>query len=323
MIDRILNISDSSSFEELALEIYRYQAVHCAPYRRYIELMEVGEVDCLKKIPFMPIELFKSHEIYYNNSVSDSELQFTSSGTTGSVQSTHYVKESLIYEKSFFKAFEQFYDKAENCNIYALLPSYLERDGSSLIYMITKLIEKSNDGGFFLYNHHELLERIAQRDRTKKTILFGVSFALLDMAEQYKVDFGDEVIVMETGGMKGRRKELPREELHTLLCNSLGVSKIHSEYGMCECLSQSYSDGDGIFRSPWWMKIMVRDIHDPFLFLPNGSRGGVNIVDLANIYSCSFLQTKDIGIVADDGSFQIEGRMDFSDIRGCNLLINS
>lgn len=318
MIDRVLNISSEREFCEMAMEVYRYQSVHCAPYREYIRLMECGEVDCVEKIPFMPIELFKTHKIIDGD---DYQLKFTSSGTTGSVQSTHYVRESSVYEKSFLRAFEQFYDSAERCNIYALLPSYLEREGSSLIYMIQKLIEKSSDGGFFLYNHEELLERISKRDPAKKTILFGVSFALLDMAEAHKVDFRDEVIVMETGGMKGRRRELPREELHHLLCESLGVTKIHSEYGMCECLSQSYSDGEGVFRSPNWMKIVIRDIHDPLMQLPVGSRGGVNIIDLANIHSCAFLQTKDIGKIAPDGSFTIEGRLDSSDIRGCNLLV--
>lgn len=320
MIDKIVNISSEKEFAQLALEVFEYQRLHCVPYREYVDLMGIQEVNCVEKIPFMPIELFKTHTIYDCENTSDCELQFTSSGTTGTIQSVHYVKESHIYEKSFFAAFEKFYNRAEECNIYALLPSYLEREGSSLIYMIQKLIEKSSDGGFFLYNHDELLKKLSERDITKKTILFGVSFALLDMAEAHKVDFCDEVIVMETGGMKGRRKELPREELHALLCESLGVSKIHSEYGMCECLSQSYSSGDGIFRSPSWMKLVIRDIHDPLLQLPTGSRGGVNIIDLANIHSCSFLQTKDIGIVYPDGSFMIEGRMDNSDVRGCNLL---
>lgn len=321
LIDEILNISSEEEFERLALEVFRYQAEHCAPYREYLNLIGVQSVSSLREIPFLPIELYKTHNIYYKEDSSDCQLRFTSSGTTGSVPSVHSVKESIIYERAFFKAFEQFYAAASNCNIYALLPSYLEREGSSLIYMIDKLIGESSDGGFFLYNHDELLDKLQKRDRSKKSILFGVSFALLDMAEAYHVDFQDEIIVMETGGMKGRRKELPREELHDLLCRSLGVSKIHSEYGMCECLSQSYSSGDGVFRSPSWMRILTRDIHDPFLLLPYGVRGGVNVIDLANIYSCSFLQTKDLGVTSSDGSFTVEGRMDNSDIRGCNLLV--
>ena len=323
-IDDVLNIENESDFQKVTLDVFRFQAVNCAPYAQYLSLIgcDVSSVDTVEKIPFMPIELFKTHKIYYNSDTSDSQLQFTSSGTTGSVQSIHYVKESIIYEKAFFKAFELFYGKAQDCNIYALLPSYLEREGSSLIYMIQSLISASSDGGFFLYNHDELLEKLEKRDRSKKTILFGVSFALLDMAEAYKVDFMDDVTVMETGGMKGRRKELPREELHDLLCHSLGVTKIHSEYGMCECLSQSYSYGDGVFNSPNWMRIVIRDIHNPFKFVQKGQRGGVNIIDLGNIYSCSFLQTKDLGVVSADGSFTIDGRMDNSDIRGCNLLVN-
>lgn len=322
-IDRVLDITTEEDFRSASLEIFLFQALNCPPYRQYLELIEcdIYKIDTIEKIPFLPIELFKSHKIYYRQSVDDCQLEFTSSGTTGSVPSRHYVKEKDIYEKSFLKTFEQFYDKVEDCNIYALLPSYLEREGSSLIYMIQSLISKSYDGGFFLYNHDELLERISNRDKRKKTILFGVSFALLDMAESYKVDFQDEVIVMETGGMKGRRKELPREELHELLCESLGVSKIDSEYGMCESLSQSYSYGNGIFKSPAYMRIMIRDIYDPFIFLPSNSRGGVNIIDLANIYSCSFIQTKDLGMLYSDGTFTIEGRMDNSDIRGCNLLV--
>ena len=323
-IEDVLNISDELNFQRVSLEVFQFQATNCAPYAEYLNLIgcDVSLVDSVDKIPFMPIELFKTHNVYYSSDTSDSQLQFTSSGTTGSVQSVHYVKESVVYEKAFFKAFELFYGCAKDCNVYALLPSYLEREGSSLIYMIQSLIAESSDGGFYLYNHDELLDKLDKRDRSKKTILFGVSFALLDMAEEYKVDFKDDVIVMETGGMKGRRKELPREELHDLLCSSLGVSKIHSEYGMCECISQSYSYGDGVFRSPSWMKIVIRDIHNPFKMLPVGYRGGVNIIDLGNIYSCSFLQTKDLGVVSVDGSFMIEGRMDNSDIRGCNLLVD-
>ena len=323
-IEDVLNISDELDFQRVSLEVFQFQATNCAPYAEYLNLIgcDVSLVDSVDKIPFMPIELFKTHNVYYTSDTSDSQLQFTSSGTTGSVQSVHYVKESVVYEKAFFKAFELFYGCAKDCNVYALLPSYLEREGSSLIYMIQSLIAESSDGGFYLYNHDELLDKLDKRDRSKKTILFGVSFALLDMAEEYKVDFKDDVIVMETGGMKGRRKELPREELHDLLCSSLGVSKIHSEYGMCECISQSYSYGDGVFRSPSWMKIVIRDIHNPFKMLPVGYRGGVNIIDLGNIYSCSFLQTKDLGVVSVDGSFLIEGRMDNSDIRGCNLLVD-
>ncbi len=322
-IDKILSIKTEEDFRKVALEVFRFQAENSPVYMRYLQLIDVNidSVTTLEEIPFLPIELFKNHMVVTGFNPDDAEITFTSSGTTGSASSKHFVKDCSIYEKSFLKAFELFYDSAEECNIYALLPSYLERDGSSLIYMVDKLIERSYDGGFFLYNHDELLERIKNRDKTKKSILFGVSFALLDMAEKYSVDFNNEIIVMETGGMKGRRKELPRSELHSILSNALGVEKIASEYGMCECLSQSYSAGDGIFRSPAWMRIMIRDIHDPFKFIGDSKRGAVNIIDLANIYSCSFLQTRDIGISYTNGDFTIEGRLDNSDIRGCNLLI--
>ncbi len=322
-IDRVLNISSELEFNEVALDIFRFQAENNLVYSKYIELIgvDINEIKSIEQIPFLPIELFKNHSITTACDKDSAELVFTSSGTTGSVPSYHYVKDASIYEKSFLKAFEQFYCRAEECNIYALLPSYLEREGSSLIYMVNELINRCYDGGFFLYNHKDLLDRVAARDKSKKTILFGVSFALLDMAEEHNVELGDDVIVMETGGMKGRRKELSREELHSELCSSLGVKQIHSEYGMCECLSQSYSDGDGVFRSPSWMRILIRDIYDPLLIQGHGSRGAVNIIDLANIYSCSFLQTKDIGISYPNGDFVIEGRLDNSDIRGCNLLV--
>ncbi len=322
-IDDVLNISSNEEFSDIALQIFRFQAKNSPVYSQYLDLIDVNieEVNSVEEIPFMPIELFKNHKITTAFEADSAELIFSSSGTTGSVTSSHYVKDAAIYEASFNAAFSLFYGNPNECNIYALLPGYLEREGSSLIYMINNLINNSYDGGFFLYNHKELLERLEHRDRSKKTILFGVSFALLDMAEAFSVNLTDSVIVMETGGMKGRRKELPRHELHSLLCSSLGVSAIHSEYGMCECLSQSYSDGDGIFRSPAWMRIVVRDIHDPFKLIGDNKRGAVNIIDLANIYSCSFLQTKDIGITMPNGEFMIEGRLDNSDIRGCNLLI--
>lgn len=317
-------IRTETDFRQAALRLFHHQYRTCAPYRQYVDLAGIRPEDVqeVEDIPFLPIELFKSHRIY-SGSLEENppEILFKSSGTTTAIQSTHYVRSRAVYESSFLKAFERFYDKAERCNLYALLPSYLEREGSSLIYMIEKLIERSCDGGFFLYNHDELIERLNRRDRSKRTILFGVSFALLDLTERYRLDFHDEITVMETGGMKGRRRELPREELHRLLCDGLGVSAIHSEYGMCECLSQSYSSGSGIFHSPPWMRILVRDLHDPFRILGPGKRGGVNIIDLANIHSCAFIQTEDVGIRDGEGGFFIEGRIDKSDIRGCNLLI--
>lgn len=317
----IFNISSSKEFDATALEVFRFQIEHCNIYSHYVDLLGIDwrSVSNIHQIPFMPIAFFKSHEINCYNS---HQICFTSSGTTTSVNAKHYVYDISVYEDSFIKSFSLFYDTPHNSNIYALLPSYLEREGSSLIYMVEKLIKESADGGFFLYDHNKLIERLKNRDLTRKTILFGVSFALLDMAEKYNIDLSDNVVVMETGGMKGRRMDVPREELHRILKNSFNVSEIHSEYGMCECLSQSYSNGNGIFRSPSWMKILVRDLHDPFMYIGNNRRGGVNIIDLANINSCSFLQTDDLGISYEDGSFSVEGRIDFSDIRGCNLLVD-
>ena len=279
-----------------------------------------ASIGSFEQIPFLPIEFFKDHKIYCGED--PHELLFKSSGTTGMVQSSHYVRSAEIYERAFFAGFQKFYGKPEDVNIYALLPSYLEREGSSLIYMIEKLIENANDGGFFLYDHDRLIEKLEDRDKNKKTILWGVSFALLDLAENNGINLGDDVIVMETGGMKGRRREMTKEELHAALCRGLGVSKIHSEYGMCECLSQSYSAGDGIFYPSDTMRITVRDINDPFLKLENGKRGGINITDLANVYSCSFIQTQDTGISYADGSFRIDGRISMADIRGCNMLVD-
>ena len=317
----IFSINSDDAFQTAALDIFRYQATTCEPYRRYINYLGIlpEKVDKIEQIPFLPIELFKSERIICGEPNYD--IVFSSSGTTGTQQSHHYIKDVSVYETSFVKGFELFYGKPEQLNIFALLPSYLEREGSSLIYMVEHLIAGSPDSGFFLYDHENLLKRLECRDVTKKTILFGVSFALLDLAEQQPIKLGESVTVMETGGMKGRRKELPREELQRILCRNLGVSAIHSEYGMCECLSQAYSDGNGTFRSVPWMRILVRDLHDPFHYLGNNRRGGLNIIDLANFNSCSFIQTQDLGMTYSDGQFSVEGRIDYSDIRGCNLLI--
>lgn len=316
----IFSISSSEEFEMVALEQFNHQANCCAPYKEYLSLIGIkpDNVANLAQIPFMPIELFKTHDIY--SSAEPYQTVFTSSGTASSVQSRHLVRDLGLYEKSFTEGFRLFYGDPESINIYALLPSYLEREGSSLIYMIKSLIDRSFDGGFFLYDYDNLIERLEKRDRSKRTFLFGVTFALMDLAERYALSLGDDVVVMETGGMKGRRRELPREELHDVLCRGLGVSSIHSEYGMCECLSQSYSYGEGLFQSPPWMKMLIRSLGDPFKQLEEGMRGGINIIDLANYHSCSFLQTQDKGKIVSDGRFTVEGRIDFSDIRGCNLL---
>ena len=319
MIDTksIFSIATQADFDRMTLEVFRFQAEACAPYREYLELLGVdpAAVECPKQIPFLPIELFKSHRVYCGSN--PPQQIFTSSSTTGQSPSRHYVADLRIYEEAFTRSFELFYGPAEQTAIFALLPNYLEREGSSLIYMVEGLIRRGG-GGFYLYDHDALL-RDMEAHQGKK-ILLGVSYALWDLAEEQRGALHD-VIVMETGGMKGRREELPREEFHRLLCDAFGVQSIHSEYGMAELMSQAYSDGNGIFRTPPWMRICVRDLNDPFRLLPNGATGGVNLIDLANLYSCSFLQTQDLGKVYDDGSFRILGRISGSEIRGCNLLV--
>lgn len=319
MIDTksIFSIATQADFDRMTLEVFRFQAEACAPYREYLELLGVdpAAVECPEQIPFLPIELFKSHRVYCGSN--PPQQIFTSSSTTGQTPSRHYVADLRIYEEAFTRSFELFYGPAEQTAIFALLPNYLEREGSSLIYMVEGLIRRGG-GGFYLYDHDALL-RDMEAHQGKK-ILLGVSYALWDLAEEQRGALHD-VIVMETGGMKGRREELPREEFHRLLCDAFGVQSIHSEYGMAELMSQAYSDGNGIFRTPPWMRICVRDLNDPFRLLPNGATGGVNLIDLANLYSCSFLQTQDLGKVYDDGSFRILGRISGSEIRGCNLLV--
>ncbi len=315
------------NFEELALEVFEFQAVNNQVYADYLRFLGVDftRVDRLENIPFLPIEFFKTHRIItrYYDLPDDRFLRFRSSGTTGMTRSTHYIYIPELYEKSFLTAFEMFYGSVRDYVILALLPSYLERGDSSLVYMVNRLIElsASDHSGFYLYNHEDLYQKLLLlRDSGRKTVLFGVSFALLDFAEKYRLDFPD-LIVIETGGMKGRKKEMVRDELHDILKEAFGVPAIHSEYGMTELLSQAYSRGGGKFFTPPWMRVMIRDMNDPFEMLPSGRSGGINIIDLANVYSCAFIETKDIGRVDNDGSFEVLGRFDNSDLRGCNLMI--
>ena len=321
---KIFNIQSEEEFTEIALNIFRFQASNNSVYRQYIDLLkvDVNTVDCLDKIPFLPIEFFKSHKVVSTDE--EAKAVFTSSGTSGNLTSRHYVPDLGIYEDSFTKGFEAFYGSINDYCILALLPSYLEREGSSLIYMMEKLIKDSGHpkSGFYLNNHEELIANIEElKGQNKKVLLLGVSFALLELAENHQLDLGD-VIVMETGGMKGRRKELTREELHSIFTSRLGVKKVHSEYGMTELLSQGYSKGDSLFETPAWMKIMIRDAYDPFSYEKTGRSGGVNVIDLANLNSCSFIETQDLGKIHPDGKFEILGRFDNSDIRGCNLLVS-
>ena len=316
--DEIFSIKSEAEFEREALRLFRHQAEHCAPYAEYIALLgvEPSNVHRMEDIPMLPIEIFKSHKVYCGDG--EPQMVFTSSATTGMVQSRHYVADLAIYEESFMRSFRQFYGEPKECSIYALLPSYLEREGSSLVYMAERLIAESGGGGFYLNNYEQLIKDIS-RDHNPK-ILLGVTYALLDLAENYAPHLEDTVI-METGGMKGRRKELPKSELHKILCSAFGVERIHSEYGMAELMSQAYSFGDGIFRTPRWMRVLVRDINDPFARLEATRRGGLDIIDLANRDSCAFIATQDMGVHYGDGSFRIDGRISQSDIRGCNLLI--
>lgn len=316
--DKIFSIRTDEEFCEVALELFRWQAERCAPYKQYIELLgiEPQRITRLEQIPFLPIELFKSHDIYCGEG--EPEKVFTSSSTTGQIPSRHMMQSLAHYERAFISAFEQFYGAVERWSIYGLLPNYLQREGSSLVYMVDRLLERCGSGGFYLDNYEQLLSDMEKDAKPK--ILLGVSYALWDLAERYAPKLTD-TIVMETGGMKGRRKELQKAEFHKILTSSFGVKKIHSEYGMAELTSQAYSDGDGIFRSPKWMRVVVRDVNNPLKMLPAGSRGAISIIDLANVSSCAFIATQDVGRTFEDGSFMIEGRLMGSDIRGCNLLV--
>lgn len=320
---QVFSINNKQQFVDTALQVFRFQAQNCRVYHEFITNLKV-DIDAVKQIeqiPFLPISFFKSHKIVSNTD--EQQVTFTSSGTTGTINSSHLVTDLSWYEESFRKAFHIFYGDIKDYCILALLPSYLEREGSSLIYMAEDLVEQSQnpDSGFFLYNHDDLFQQLKKQQLANKpTILIGVTFALLDFVEHYPVDF-PELIIMETGGMKGRRKEMIREELHQVLCKGFGVDTIHSEYGMTELLSQAYSTGSGIFDCPPWMKIITRDTNDPISNLDNEKTGGINVIDLANINSCSFIATQDLGKVYADDSFEVLGRFDNSDIRGCNLLI--
>ncbi|HTH81868.1 MAG TPA: hypothetical protein VL490_02965 [Mucilaginibacter sp.] len=319
----IFSINSEEQFNTAALQIFQYQAKNCRVYHDFISGLGVNDelVNRIEQIPFLPVEFFKAHTIL--SSADPVEVTFTSSGTTGMITSSHHITDVSWYEDSFRKAFQLFYGDIESYTVLALLPSYLERQGSSLIYMADDLIKRSNnaDSGFYLYNHADLAAQlIKQQQAQKPTLLIGVTFALLDFAEQHPLNF-PELVVMETGGMKGRRKEMIREELHDTLCRGFGVNAIHSEYGMTELLSQAYSKGLGIFNCPPWMRIITRDTNDPMSVVTNGKAGGINIIDLANINSCSFIATQDLGKIHSDGGFEVLGRFDNADIRGCNLLI--
>jgi len=319
----IFNISDVRKFEAEALKIFRHQAKNNKVYKQFLDLIKIDPltINKIEKIPFLPVEFFKSHQILSNKD--QVARTFSSSGTTGSVQSQHFVTDLKIYEESFKRGFEYFYGNIEDYTVLALLPGYLEREGSSLIYMVDQLIKdsRSKDSGFYLNELDQLSELLTTLDSGgNKVLLIGVTYALLDLIEDHTFKLNN-TIVMETGGMKGKRKELIRSELHKILSDGFGLEDIHSEYGMTELLSQAYSKGGGIFQSPPWMKIMIRDTEDPFHHLSYGRTGGINIIDLANINSCSFIATQDLGRKISEEKFEILGRFDHSDIRGCNLMV--
>jgi len=322
--DRILIINDQDSFRECALEIFRMQFAGNKVYADFIKNLGINpsNVKTPEEIPFLPVGFFKTQKVV--TGTQPHVRIFESSGTTSGESSRHYIVDIGIYEKSFLRSFNIFYGNPADYMIAAMLPSYTERENSSLVYMMDKLIGMSSfpGSGFHKDNFESLISAISEARRNKnRVLLFGVSFALLDLAEKYSPDLHD-VVVMETGGMKGRRKEVTRSELHSVLKKALNIDIIHSEYSMTELLSQAYSKGDGVFHCPPWMKILIRDLQDPLTLVKEpGVTGGINIIDLANIHSCSFISTGDMGKLHKDGSFEVLGRIDNSDIRGCNLLI--
>ena len=323
MLPDIFSIQTDADFVQAALQTFGYQYQHNQVYQRFCTLLgrTPDKVRQLTDIPFLPIEFFKSEAVYCGNE--RPTTVFTSSGTTGSQTSRHYVKDLAVYQQSFRQGFADFYGDIEEYTVLALLPSYLERTGSSLITMVADLIERSGsaDSGFYLNEYDLLAEKLTSLDRSgRKVLLIGVSFALLDLVETHRFQLKN-TIVMETGGMKGRRKELIREELHAILCEGFGVKYIHSEYGMTELLSQAYSAGSGLYESVRWLKVLIRDTNDALSYQRPLKTGGINLIDLANIHSCSFIATQDLGRLHPDGKFEVLGRFDNADIRGCNLLI--
>lgn len=329
-MENIFNIQTEKEFLEASLKTFRYQYENVEVYRKFVDFLAIDpeKVDALEKIPFLPIEMFKNHKILDKNVSAD--LYFQSSGTTQMNLSKHFIADENIYRESIYKSFERFIGKPEDFIFLGLLPSYLERQNSSLIYMVDYLMTRSGkpENGYFLYNHEELFDLLNQLE-DKKVILFGVSFALLDFLDYCQSEKGQDslqtsenLIVIETGGMKGRKEEMTKDELLKILQDGLGTDKIYSEYSMTELLSQAYSLGHNEYECPNWMRIMVRNAEDPFSYEKTGRTGAVNIIDLANIHSCSFIATQDLGKTLRNGKFQVLGRIDHSDIRGCSLLVS-
>lgn len=319
----IFDIQSEEEFKKNALEVFKHQFKNNKVYRSFCDLLNIhpSDIHKIEEIPFLPIQFFKSKKVIA--SLDEVKEIFTSSGTTGSVTSKHFVTDINLYKESYLKGFEHFYGNIEDYVVLALLPNYLEREGSSLVFMVDDLISKSKnvESGFYLNNMDELATKLINLDKKgQKVLLIGVSFALLDLIEKHQFNL-KTTIIMETGGMKGRRKELIRKELHQILQKGFGVAEIHSEYGMTELLSQAYSKGNGVFETPPWMKILIRDTEDALTILPNQKTGGINVIDLANYNSCSFIATQDLGKIHQNNTFEIIGRFDNSDIRGCNLMV--
>ena len=320
---KIFRIQNDREFRETALQLFRLQAVKNPVYRSFLTHLGISpeKVGKIEEIPFLPIRFFRNHTVAVTEG--PFEAVFTSSGTTGTTPSRHCISDLSLYRESFRNAFSLFYGDPSRYCILALLPSYLDRQGSSLVYMFDHLIRMSGhpQSSFYLHDQERLYKTLQRMRQTgQRTLLFGVSYALLDFAEKYELPEMD-LIVMETGGMKGRRREMVREELHARLEASFHVPAIHSEYGMTELLSQAYSQGEGLFRTPPWMRILIRDSYDPLSYVPPGRTGGINIIDLANIYSCAFIETQDLGRLLPGGTFTVEGRFDHSEMRGCNLMV--
>ena len=323
-----LNLNSNSyeaNFNTLALQAFHYQYSSNSIYRSYVSTLklDVEKINHYTHIPFLPIQFFKSHKVTCNNNGKE-QLIFLSSATTGEIRSKHYIHDVSLYEKSFLSTFKKFYGNPNEYCILALLPNYLEKGDSSLVYMFNRLVNESKHelSGFYLSNLDDLIKTIRVLIQSKqKTILLGVTYALLDLADK-AISLNENFIVMETGGMKGKRKEMVKEELHNYLKSQLNVDAIHSEYGMTELLSQAYSKQNGIFECPPWMKISIREVNDPFSIVKLGKTGGLNIIDLANLHSCSFIETKDLARINKINTFEIIGRFDNSDIRGCNLMFS-
>lgn len=319
--DKIFNVDDKN-FEQITFEVFQFQYINNNIYKSYCDLLKKtpSNIGDISGIPFLPISFFKSHSVMCTKKY---DKVFHSSGTTNENLSKHYVSDIHIYEQSFLKNFIDNYGDPKDYVILGLLPNYMENENSSLIYMVNNLIElsESNDSGFFLKEYDFIIEKMKSLAReNKKIILVGVSYALLDLTESKNLNF-ENTIIIETGGMKGRRREMIKKELHETLKERTGLKKIHSEYGMTELLSQAYSKGDGIFSCPNWMRVFIRDINDPNFLYSNNKSGGINIIDLANINSCSFIATEDMGSLHKNGNFEIMGRIDHTDTRGCNLLV--